>query len=158
MNIGEAAKEVGLSAKMIRYYESIGLVSPSARTESGYRIYHEADLHQLRFIRQSRRLGFAVEDVRRLLALWQDRERASAEVKSIALSHVTDLNRRIAEMVSMRDALAHLASTCHGDNRPDCPILEGLADAAFNGDECGECETASSPPTQETHADVAHSR
>jgi MerR family copper efflux transcriptional regulator len=127
MNIGEAAKEVGISAKMIRYYESIGLVMPSARSDSGYRIYRETDLHHLRFIRQARRLGFPVEDVRRLLALWQDRDRASAEVKSIALDHVKDLNRRIAEMQSMRDALAHLASHCHGDNRPDCPILDGLA-------------------------------
>jgi MerR family transcriptional regulator, copper efflux regulator len=127
MNIGEAAKEVGISAKMIRYYESIGLVLPSARSDSGYRIYRETDLHHLRFIRQARRLGFAVEDVRRLLALWQDRGRASAEVKSIALDHVRDLNRRIAEMESMRDALSHLASHCHGDQRPDCPILDGLA-------------------------------
>lgn len=127
MNIGEAAKEVGISAKMIRYYESIGLVMPSARSDSGYRIYRDTDLHHLRFIRQARRLGFSVEDVRRLLALWQDRGRASAEVKSIALHHVKDLNRRIAEMESMRDTLAHLASHCHGDHRPDCPILEGLA-------------------------------
>jgi MerR family copper efflux transcriptional regulator len=127
MNIGEAAKEVGISAKMIRYYESIGLVMPSARSDSGYRIYHDTDLHHLRFIRQARRLGFSVEDVRRLLTLWQDRSRASVEVKSIALHHVEDLNRRIAEMESMRDTLAHLASHCHGDQRPDCPILEGLA-------------------------------
>jgi Cu(I)-responsive transcriptional regulator len=127
MNIGEAAKEVGISAKMIRYYESIGLVMPSARSDSGYRIYQNTDLHHLRFIRQARRLGFSVEDVRRLLTLWQDRSRASAEVKSIALHHVEDLNRRIAEMESMRDALTHLASHCHGDHRPDCPILEGLA-------------------------------
>ena len=152
MNIGQAAKAVGISAKMIRYYESIGLVSPTARTESGYRVYHEHDLHHLRFIRQARRLGFPVEDVRRLLALWQDRGRASAEVKSIALGHVEDLNRRIAEMESMRDALAHLASTCHGDNRPDCPILEGLADGFGEPAGCGDCateladETASDAP------------
>ncbi|HTJ94443.1 MAG TPA: Cu(I)-responsive transcriptional regulator [Pararobbsia sp.] len=130
MNIGQASKAVGLSAKMIRYYESIGLLTATARTESGYRIYHEHDLHHLRFIRQARHLGFAIDDVRRLLGLWQDRARASAEVKAIALSHVDDLNRRIADMVSMRDALAHLASTCHGDGRPDCPILDGLADGA----------------------------
>ncbi|CAM2143502.1 DNA-binding transcriptional dual regulator CueR [Pararobbsia alpina] len=143
MNIGQAAKAVGLSAKMIRYYESIGLVDPTSRTEAGYRIYREDDLHHLRFIRQARHLGFGIEDVRRLLGLWQDRERASAEVKAIALSHVDDLNRRIAEMASMRDALAHLASTCHGDGRPDCPILEGLADGSglIAGEECGACAT-----------------
>lgn len=140
MNIGQASKAVGLSAKMIRYYESIGLVDPTTRTESGYRTYRESDLHHLRFIRQARRLGFPVEDVRRLLALWQDRGRASAEVKSIAQSHVDDLNRRIAEMASMRDALAHLASTCHGDGRPDCPILEGLADGLGDA-ACGACTT-----------------
>ncbi len=146
MNIGQAAKTAGLSAKMIRYYESIGLVNPTARTEGGYRIYRDADLHHLRFIRQARRLGFAVEDVRRLLGLWQDHGRASAEVKAIALSHVADLNRRIAEMESMRDALAHLASTCHGDGRPDCPILEGIADGSTADALCGACAT----PTDES--------
>jgi MerR family transcriptional regulator, copper efflux regulator len=147
MNIGQAAKTVGISAKMIRYYESIGLVAPSARTDSGYRIYRDPDLHHLRFIRQARRLGFAVEDVRRLLALWQDRGRASAEVKAIALGHVEDLNRRIAEMESMRDALAHLASHCHGDDRPDCPILERLAagEAPACCDEDGGAAKASTP-------------
>ena len=128
MNIGEAARETGVTAKMIRYYESVGLLAPRGRTESGYRVYGLEEVHALRFIRQARRLGFLVDDIRRLLALWRDRSRASAEVKSIALGHVTELNQRIAELTQMRDTLAHLASHCHGDDRPDCPILEQLAD------------------------------
>ena len=129
MNIGEAARESGVTAKMIRYYESVGLLAPKARTASGYRVYGREEVHSLRFIRQARRLGFLVDDIRRLLALWQDRSRASAEVKSIALDHVAELDQRIAELSQMRDTLAHLASHCHGDDRPDCPIIEGLADA-----------------------------
>ncbi|WP_028228832.1 Cu(I)-responsive transcriptional regulator [Paraburkholderia ferrariae] len=128
MNIGEAARESGVTAKMIRYYESVGLLAPKGRTESGYRVYGAEEVHALRFIRQARRLGFLVDDIRRLLALWHDRSRASAEVKSIALAHVTELNHRIAELTQMRDTLAHLAAHCHGDDRPDCPILEQLAD------------------------------
>lgn len=128
MNIGEAARESGVTAKMIRYYESVGLLAPRGRTESGYRVYGHEEVHALRFVRQARRLGFSVDDIRRLLALWRDRSRASAEVKSIALGHVAELNLRIAELTQMRDTLAHLASHCHGDDRPDCPILEQLAD------------------------------
>ncbi|TKC77287.1 Cu(I)-responsive transcriptional regulator [Trinickia terrae] len=127
MNIGEAARASGVTAKMIRYYESVGLLAPKARTESGYRVYGADEIHTLRFIRQARRLGFLVEDIRKLLALWQDRSRASAEVKAIALEHVAELERRIAELTDMRDTLAHLAQHCHGDARPDCPILEQLA-------------------------------
>jgi MerR family transcriptional regulator, copper efflux regulator len=128
MNIGEAARESGVTAKMIRYYESVGLLAPKGRTESGYRVYGLEEVHALRFVRQTRRLGFPVDDIRRLLTLWRDRSRASAEVKSIALGHVTELNLRIAELTQMRDTLAHLAAHCHGDDRPDCPILEQLAD------------------------------
>jgi MerR family transcriptional regulator, copper efflux regulator len=127
MNIGDAARASGVTAKMIRYYESVGLLAPKARTESGYRVYGNDEIHTLRFIRQARRLGFLVEDIRKLLALWQDRSRASAEVKAIALEHVAELERRIAELTGMRDTLAHLARHCHGDDRPDCPILEQLA-------------------------------
>lgn len=127
MNIGEAARASGVTAKMIRYYESVGLLAPRARSESGYRIYGSTEVHTLRFIRQARRLGFPVDDIRRLLALWQDRSRASSEVKAIALEHVVELDRRIAELTEMRDVLAHLARHCHGDMRPDCPILDRLA-------------------------------
>jgi Cu(I)-responsive transcriptional regulator len=127
MNIGEAARASGVTAKMIRYYESIGLIVPSPRTAAGYRLYALPDLHALRFIRQARRLGFAVEDIRKLLALWRDRQRASAEVKAIAMKHVAELEQRIGELTAMRDTLAHLARHCHGDNRPDCPIIDGLA-------------------------------
>ncbi|CAD6547123.1 HTH-type transcriptional regulator HmrR [Paraburkholderia hiiakae] len=127
VNIGEAARESGVTAKMIRYYESVGLLAPKGRTESGYRVYGAQEVHSLRFIRQARRLGFLVDDIRRLLALWHDRSRASAEVKSIALEHVAELDQRIAELSQMRDTLAHLASHCQGNDRPDCPIIERLA-------------------------------
>jgi MerR family transcriptional regulator, copper efflux regulator len=127
MNIGEAARATGVTAKMIRYYESVGLLNPVGRTSSGYRVYGDQEVHALRFVRQARRLGFLVEDIRKLLALWQDRSRASAEVKSIALEHVAELDRRIAELTEMRDTLSHLAKHCHGDARPDCPILDKLA-------------------------------
>lgn len=127
MNIGEAARASGVTAKMIRYYESVGLLQPVGRTASGYRVYNEQEVHALRFVRQARRLGFLVDDIRKLLALWHDRSRASAEVKVIALEHVAELDRRIAELTDMRDTLSHLAHHCHGDERPDCPIIERLA-------------------------------
>lgn len=127
MNIGEAASASGVTAKMIRYYESVGLLSAKGRTPAGYRVYGVTEIHSLRFIRQARRLGFLVEDIRKLLALWQDHSRASGEVKSIALEHVTELDRRIAELTEMRDTLTHLANHCHGDERPDCPIIQRLA-------------------------------
>ncbi|GAB3629341.1 Cu(I)-responsive transcriptional regulator [Pandoraea terrae] len=129
MNIGQAAQATGVTAKMIRYYESIGLIPPSPRSDAGYRRYGEQELHLLRFIRQARRLGFGVEQIRQLLALWQDRGRASSQVKALAQAHVAELDQRIAELVAMRDTLTHLADHCHGDDRPDCPILDGLAAA-----------------------------
>ncbi|CAB3714383.1 hypothetical protein LMG24076_04190 [Trinickia soli] len=127
MNIGDAARESGVTAKMIRYYESVDLLAPRGRTEAGYRVYGKSEIHTLRFIRQARHLGFSIDDIRKLLGLWQDRSRASAEVKTIALQHVAELEKRIAELSEMRDTLTHLAEHCHGDMRPECPILDGLA-------------------------------
>ncbi|MHC2000764.1 Cu(I)-responsive transcriptional regulator [Methylobacterium sp. CM6241] len=127
VTIGEAAKATGVSAKMIRYYEETGLLPPADRTASGYRLYAENDLHTLRFVRRSRDLGFSVEDFAGLLALWQDRGRASAQVKALAVHHLTDLRRRIAELEAMARTLTSLADHCSGDSRPDCPILDDLA-------------------------------
>ncbi|ATR81624.1 Cu(I)-responsive transcriptional regulator [Pseudomonas defluvii] len=127
MNIGQAARHTGLSAKMIRYYESIGLLKPALRSDSGYRLYQPEDLHSLAFIKRSRDLGFSLEEVARLLTLWQDRQRASADVKALANEHIADLNRRIDELVSLRDTLSELVAHCQGDDRPDCPILKDLA-------------------------------
>ncbi|MES2071955.1 MAG: Cu(I)-responsive transcriptional regulator [Pseudomonadota bacterium] len=128
MNIGEAAGASGVSAKMIRHYESIGLIKASLRSEAGYRTYNEKDLHTLRFIKRGRDLGFSLEQIRDLLSLWQDAGRASADVKAIAQAHVLDLERRIHELSAMRDTLQHLAAACAGDQRPDCPILQDLGD------------------------------
>jgi MerR family copper efflux transcriptional regulator len=128
MNIGQAAAASGISAKMIRHYESIALIRQSARSDAGYRVYTDKDLHTLRFIRRARSLGFSLEQIRELLSLWNDTERASANVKAIALEHVAELEKRITELSEMRDTLAHLAHCCHGDQRPDCPILQSLAE------------------------------
>ncbi|MGO4704485.1 Cu(I)-responsive transcriptional regulator [Microvirga sp. 2MCAF38] len=127
MNIGEAATASGVSAKMIRYYEQIGLIKAAARTESGYRVYSDNDINTLLFIRRSRDLGFSVEKIGELLTLWHDRSRASAVVKQIALDHVDALERKMRELQGMADTLRHLAQNCHGDGRPDCPIIEELA-------------------------------
>ncbi|HEV7258416.1 MAG TPA: Cu(I)-responsive transcriptional regulator [Bosea sp. (in: a-proteobacteria)] len=127
MNIGEAAKRSGVSAKMIRYYESIGLIEAPQRTQAQYRVYEADDVHTLRFVRRSRNLGFSLEETRALLALWRDKSRASADVKQLAMSHVRDLEAKAAELQAMADTLRHLAEHCHGDARPDCPILSDLA-------------------------------
>ena len=127
LNIGQAAKASGVSAKMIRYYERIGLIPAATRTANSYRVYGDSDVHTLRFIRRARDLGFGTTQIAQLVQLWQNRERASAEVKQIALAHVTELDRKITEMRTMRDTLDHLARHCHGDSRPECPILEDLA-------------------------------
>ncbi|MDC8759096.1 Cu(I)-responsive transcriptional regulator [Janthinobacterium fluminis] len=127
MNIGQAAKASGISAKMIRYYESIDLIKASARSEAGYRTYNDDELHALRFIKRARTLGFSLEQIRDLLSLWQNAERASADVKRIALAHVAELDGRIAELTAMRDTLNQLAQHCHGDDQPDCPILQNLS-------------------------------
>lgn len=129
ITIGEAAARSGVSAKMLRHYEALGLLPGVARTEAGYRLYSDKDVHTLRFIRRARDLGFSIAEITELLTLWQDRGRASREVKKIALAHVADLQRRLDEMTAMKRALEALASCCHGDARPDCPILDGLADS-----------------------------
>lgn len=126
MNIGEAAKGSGVSAKMIRYYEETGLIPPVARTEAGYRIYSDQDVHMLRFIRRARDLGFSVEGIRELLGLWRDHDRQSADVKRLALAHVADLRLKIRELEDMASTLETLAACCHGNDRPDCPILSEL--------------------------------
>jgi MerR family transcriptional regulator, copper efflux regulator len=130
MNIGEAARASGMSAKMIRYYESIGVVGPADRSTAGYRVYAPRDVHLLRFIKRARSLGFPVERVNQLMALWQDHGRASAEVKRIALTQIGELEHRIAELETMKRTLEHLAAHCHGDQRPECPILDDLAATA----------------------------
>ena len=127
-NIGEAAARSGVSAKMVRHYESLGLMPKVHRTESGYRQYTANDVHTLRFIRRARDLGFSMAEIAELLKLWQNKRRASADVKRIALAHATDLRRRIEEMEAMKRTLEQLADCCHGDQRPDCPILDELAE------------------------------
>ena len=127
MNIGEAATRSGVSAKMIRYYESIGLITPPPRTAAQYRVYADDDVHTLRFVRRSRDLGFSLEETRELLALWRDKSRASADVKNLAMAHVRELEEKAAELKAMADTLRHLATHCHGDHRPDCPILADFA-------------------------------
>jgi Cu(I)-responsive transcriptional regulator len=133
MNIGQAAHESAVSAKMIRHYEGLGLLPKVPRTESGYRQYDESTLHTLRFIRRARDLGFGLEEIERLLGLWRNRRRSSAEVKRIALEHAADLQRRIDEMRAMQRTLQQLAHCCHGDERPDCPILDDLAAGRADG-------------------------
>jgi len=127
MNIGEAAKHSGVSAKMIRHYEGIGLIPKATRTYSGYRTYSGKDVHTLRFIRQARNLGFSIKQIEELLGLWRNQRRSSSKVKTLALAHIAELDARIAELGAMKRTLASLAEHCHGDDRPDCPILEGLA-------------------------------
>ena len=125
MNIGEVAEAAGLPAKTIRYYEDIGLIRP-ARGENGYRSFRDTDLHKLRFLGRARALGFSIEDCRVLLALYEDDRRASSEVKEIARRHLAEIERKIADLESMRGTLVHLIRTCAGDARPDCPILADL--------------------------------
>ena len=126
MNIGEAAKTTGISAKMIRYYEETGLIRPALRTYSGYRVYSDREVQTLKFVRRARDLGFTVKQIVELLQLWQDHGRASADVKVIALDHVRELQQKRKELDEMIATLEHLAHNCHGDERPDCPILQTL--------------------------------
>jgi MerR family copper efflux transcriptional regulator len=128
MNIGEAAAASGVTAKMIRHYESLQLIPQAARTLSGYRVYSSQDVHMLRFIRHARSLGFSIRQIAELLELWRDHSRSSAKVKALALAHIDELERKIEEMQSMKNELQRLAQCCHGDQRPECPILESLSE------------------------------
>ncbi len=130
MNIGHAAAASGVSAKMIRHYESVGLFPEARRTESGYRQYAEADINTLRFIRHSRDLGFSIEQIRELLGLWQNRQRTSRQVKTLAQAHIDKLEQKLRELAAMKVTLEHLVDGCHGDDRPECPIIENLAQSA----------------------------
>lgn len=136
MNIGEAAEATGITAKMIRHYEQIGLIRAAGRTGSGYRVYGPKDLSTLSFIRRARDLGFSIAQIRDLLALWQDRARASADVKRIASEHIEEMRAKMRLLQEMVHTLEHLSANCHGDGRPDCPILEQLATGAASGDCC----------------------
>jgi len=127
LNIGDAARASGVTAKMIRHYESIGLLKAPRRTEAGYRLYSEPDVRVLQFIHRGRALGFSLDQIGELLALWEDKHRASADVRAMALAHIAELDRKIAEMAAMRRTLESLATSCHGDDRSDCPILDDLA-------------------------------
>jgi MerR family copper efflux transcriptional regulator len=126
MNIGEAANASGVSAKTIRYYEAARLITPAHRTDGGYRVYTQAAVGMLRFIKRARELGFSIERIRRLVDLWQDKSRASADVKRLALDHIAEIKAKIAAMSAMRGAVQELADACEGDDRPDCPILHDL--------------------------------
>lgn len=137
MNIGQASGASGVSTKMIRYYERTGLIKSVDRTASGYRVYTKSDVHTLQFIRRARDLGFSVAQIESLLALWHNRERASADVKALALEHVERLCAKVAEMESMIATLKHLADNCSDDQRPDCPILKDLAEGRH-----GDCASA----------------
>ena len=127
MNIGEAARASGVSPKMIRHYERLRLVKAARRTDAGYRLYDQTDVHLLQFIRRARDLGFPMKDIERLLGLWQNRRRSSADVRRVAQSHLAELDRRIAALQGMRRTLEHLVHGCRGDHRPECPILDDLA-------------------------------
>ncbi len=127
LNIGQAAKASGVNAKMIRHYESLGIIPKALRSEGGYRLYTSNDVHTLQFIRRARNLGFSMAEIKKLVGLWRNKTRASSEVKALALQHVSALEAKIVELQEMRDALKGLARRCHGDQRPDCPIIEELA-------------------------------
>ena len=146
MNIGQASRATGVSTKMIRYYESVGLIRPADRTDSNYRDFGERDINELRFIRRSRDLGFSVDEIGRLLSLWRDHDRPSREVKAIAEKHVADLDARIAQMQQMADALRGLAECCVGDDRPDCPILVDLSERESGSFHAGGRVSPSRPP------------
>lgn len=129
MNIGQAAKASGVNAKLIRHYESIGIIPKASRTDAGYRIYSETDLNILIFVKRARGLGFSMPEIKKLVSLWRNKSRASADVKAMALNHIHQLEQKIAELESIAKTLRHLAKCCHGDHRPQCPILDNLSGA-----------------------------
>ncbi|HSS63403.1 MAG TPA: Cu(I)-responsive transcriptional regulator [Gammaproteobacteria bacterium] len=128
MRIQEASRQSGMRPKTIRFYEEIGLVRPAARSANGYRQFNDTDVRTLKFIARARKLGFSVEDIQKLLSLWQDKKRASADVKKLALAHADEIEARIRELESVKQAVLDLADHCHGDDRPECPIIDELAD------------------------------
>ena len=130
MNIGALARRAGVAAKTIRYYESVGLLAPPPRSAGNYRVYGERDVATLRFVQRARRLGFSVKEVGDLVALWRDRQRASADVRALATAHLGEIERKLGELAAMGETLRHLIRRCHGDKRPDCPIIDELATAA----------------------------
>ncbi|MFC0387697.1 Cu(I)-responsive transcriptional regulator [Muricoccus vinaceus] len=130
MQIGQAARASGVSAKMLRYYESIGLLGKAGRTEAGYRVYSEADVKTLKFVRRARDLGLPLDRIKLLIGLWQDEDRASADVKRIATEHAAELRAKIGELTRMCEALEGMAAACHGDHRPECPILDEIAEGS----------------------------
>jgi len=127
MNIGEAAKASGINAKLIRHYESIGIIPKASRSDSGYRRYSENDVHILTFVRRSRSMGFSMKEIKKLVNLWRNRTRASSEVKKMTLTHLDNIERKISDLQAIRSTLLNLANHCHGDDRPACPILEDLS-------------------------------
>ena len=131
INIGEAANISGINAKMIRHYESIGLLSRAKRSDAGYRLYDHSDIQTLRFVKHSRELGFSMKEIKKLLSLWKNRKRASSDVKKLAIVHMENLDRKINELKSMKKALKHLVIHCHGDEHPECPILDGISEKKY---------------------------
>jgi MerR family copper efflux transcriptional regulator len=127
MNIGQAAKISGVNAKLIRHYESIGIIPKASRSDAGYRTYSEADVHILSFVKRARTLGFSMKEIKKLVSLWRNKSRASSEVKNLALKHIEEMEQKIQELQEMVKTLKHLSKNCHGDGRPDCPILNDLA-------------------------------
>jgi len=127
MNIGQAAKASGVNAKLIRHYESIGIIPKASRSDAGYRVYSDAEVNILSFVKRARGLGFSMKEIKKLVGLWRNKSRSSSDVKNLALTHVKDMEQKITELESMVKTLKHLAKCCHGDNRPDCPIIDSLA-------------------------------
>jgi MerR family copper efflux transcriptional regulator len=152
MNIGQASSATGVSTKMIRHYEAIGLLPKAARAESGYRRYQAADLHLLRFVRQARTVGFSTTDIRQLLALWQDRRRPAREVKRLAQRHLDEVELRIGELKAIAGTLTHLIAHCRGNDRPDCPILDALADEGHAHAGSGKPPQREAPRRRSRHA------